>query len=162
VLLSITRFAPPADAWAALSANWRWMLNEQIHALPYSKVWLGTDQPGRNFDRILFSTFAYCALLGGAAFICAAVRKSAEARVVTPVATMVVVLGILFAAYDIINWQYDPFAALTLAILALAIGLMTILVQRSRDRIDHILILRLTIVWFALFLLVQLGLRAVI
>ncbi|CAN5537231.1 hypothetical protein BH09PLA1_BH09PLA1_07890 [soil metagenome] len=139
----------------------RWIGLPQLLAMPWYREWLGVRSIGRSLDEILLCGLSYAALLGPPFAAGIFARRRGEWRTAAVVVAPAYVLAVLFTLYDAISWQY-AFRGLTLLILAMAIALGAGLLHRRRALIDRVLILRLTIVWFALLLLLHLGMRAVI
>ncbi|MBC8107522.1 MAG: hypothetical protein H7Z14_13095, partial [Anaerolineae bacterium] len=152
---------PDRSALAATFGSARWMGNAQLLAMPWYQRWFGVISIAKSLDEILLCALAYNVLLAPAFAAGVLARGRGEWRTASLVIAPLFVFAVLFTLYDAISWQY-ALRGLTLVILALAISYGASMVRRRRRDIDRVLILRLTLVWFSLLLLVgHLGLRAV-
>lgn len=160
-LLLLDRAMPVQEALNGVLGSWRWSFDERLVGNVFYENLRGTDVPARNLGKMFLCSVGYVALLGSAAAAGMFFRKPGEIRAVAPMLAALLVVSVLVIVYDTLNWQY-VLCGLNVVMVALALGFGAALLQRRRDRIDAVLILRLTIVWFALLLLARMGLRVVL
>jgi hypothetical protein len=160
-LLLLNRAMPLEQALHGVLGSWRWSFDERLIGNTFYETLRGTDWPARNLAKMLFCSVGYVVLLGSAAAAGMFFRRPGEIRAVAPMLAALLVVSALVIVYDTLNWQY-VLCGLNVVMVALALGFGAMLLQRPRDRIDAVLVLRLTVVWFALLLLARMGLRVVI
>lgn len=150
-----------AQALGAICGSARWIAKPELLAMPWYRDWLGLGRIVGNLDDMLLCALAYIVLLGPPFVAGIFARRRGEWRTAALIGAPLFVLAVLFTFYDAISWR-SVFAGLSLLTLGLAIAFGASLLHRTRGAIDRVLILRLTVVWFALFMILHLGLRAVI
>jgi hypothetical protein len=160
-LLLLHRALPWSEALGGTVGSWRWSFDERIVGMSFFQNLRGTDWPARNLGRMLFCAGGYLLLLGGATVAAMLVRRPGEPHVIAAATSGGLVVAAFVVVYDTFYWQY-ALMGLNLVMVALALTYGAMLLQRRRDQIDAALILRLTLVWFALLLLARMGLRVVL
>jgi hypothetical protein len=124
-----------------------------VVASPFYRQGMGIDDVGKSLTALFTCAFWYAVTLGPVAGLALALRKPGRYRLAVAGAAFAAVAAMLGAYWREIAWQ-EVGRALPLCMLALAVTLAVTYVRRlRRSEIDHPLVLRVSMVVFALGLL---------
>jgi hypothetical protein len=151
---------PPSQALADALGHWRAAFLSGVTSLPFYRNGMGTDDVGGSMTALLTSAFWHIVILGPAALAGLALRNPGKHRLATAGAAFVLVVGALGLQWRHIVWQ-DAARALPLFISGLLLVWLVVFVRHlRRSEIDYPLILRLSVLIFALVLLAKMILNA--
>lgn len=151
---------PPSQALADALGYWRAAFLSGVTSLPFYREGMGTDDIGGSVTALLTSAFWYIVILGPAALAGLALRSPGKHRLATAGAAFALVAGALGLQWRHIVWQ-EAVRALPLFVSGLLLAWLVVFVRRlRRSEIDYPLILRLSVLIFALILLAKMILNA--
>jgi hypothetical protein len=161
VALGLFSLAMPASQGLADAlGHWRSASRPGVTSLPFYREGMGIDDIDASVSALLVSAFWYTVILGPAALVSLMLRKPGRHRLAAAAAAFVLVAGALGMRWRHIVWP-DVARALPLFVSVLALVWLVIFVRGvRRSEIDYPLILRLSVVIFALALLAKMILHA--
>jgi hypothetical protein len=137
-----------------------WASRPGVASLPFYRAGMGVDDLSANTSALFTSAFWYVVILGPAALLALTLRKPGKHRLAVTGMMFALVAGVLGARWRDIPWQHAA-RALPLFMLGIAVAWLVAFIRRTRPfEVDDPIILRLSMVVFALMLLAKMILNA--